>query len=267
MNTYSPISGMIICQNDTGDYVAKPDYDALIQTLAQERQRREKAEAKVKELEGALALGQENCNAEYNRLKHEHNLAKLDWGGRLVEYRGRAEKAEAELKAYRDAVDAQPWATDEPIRVLLDRITERVQKAERELAALKDWKDTLVQTGDEALQDLRTLKRELAEARKDLSDLQSTFDLQWAAAQRAIREWQAEHPGAENTWPDHKNLLLWLMRKITEKSKQPDSEMEEDSPIGFWQAVLRWDASEKAARRGNASFNLSDSNNHQPIKQ
>ena len=48
----------------------------------------------------------------------------------------RAEKAEAELKRYTDAVDAQPWATDEPIRVLLDRITllwssERQAKVER----------------------------------------------------------------------------------------------------------------------------------------
>lgn len=48
----------------------------------------------------------------------------------------RAERAEAELKRYTDAVDAQPWATDEPIRVLLDRITslwssERQAKVER----------------------------------------------------------------------------------------------------------------------------------------
>lgn len=33
------------------------------------------------------------------------------------------EEAEAELKAYRDAVGAQPWASDLPIRVLLDQIT------------------------------------------------------------------------------------------------------------------------------------------------
>ena len=44
--------------------------------------------------------------------------------------------AQAELKAYRDAVDAQPWATDEPIRVMLDRVTmlwapEKQAKVER----------------------------------------------------------------------------------------------------------------------------------------
>lgn len=31
--------------------------------------------------------------------------------------------ADAELKRYKDAVDAQPWASDAPIRVLLDQIT------------------------------------------------------------------------------------------------------------------------------------------------
>jgi chromosome segregation ATPase len=43
----------------------------------------------------------------------------------------RAERAEAELKRYTDAVGAKPWATDEPSRVLLDRIT-----AERDAARL-----------------------------------------------------------------------------------------------------------------------------------
>ena len=46
----------------------------------------------------------------------------------------RAERAEAELKRYNDAVDAQPWASDEPIRVLLDRITIRLAAAEKSAA-------------------------------------------------------------------------------------------------------------------------------------
>lgn len=44
----------------------------------------------------------------------------------------RVKTAEAELKAYRDAVDAQGWASDEPIRVLLDRVTSRIETAEAE---------------------------------------------------------------------------------------------------------------------------------------
>ena len=68
----------------------------------------------------------------------------------------RAERAEAELKRYTDAVNAQPWATDEPIRVLLDRVTmlwasEKQSKIERgdmlcgcqdQLRAERDWLKT-----------------------------------------------------------------------------------------------------------------------------
>jgi hypothetical protein len=68
----------------------------------------------------------------------------------------RAERAEAELKRYTDAVNAQPWATDEPIRVLLDRVTmlwasEKQAKIERgdmlcgcqdQLRAERDWLKT-----------------------------------------------------------------------------------------------------------------------------
>lgn len=48
-----------------------------------------------------------------------------------------AAAAEQEAKAYRDAIDAQPWATDEPIRVLLDRITKERKEARSTTAALR----------------------------------------------------------------------------------------------------------------------------------
>lgn len=44
----------------------------------------------------------------------------------IAEAADRLEEVTAELKRYRDAVDAQPWATDEPIGVLLGRITRRL---------------------------------------------------------------------------------------------------------------------------------------------
>src|ERR1035437_7587040 len=34
-------------------------------------------------------------------------------------------------------------------------------------------------------------------------DLQATFDLRWKADMRAIKRWQAAHPGKELVWPDH----------------------------------------------------------------
>jgi hypothetical protein len=31
---------------------------------------------------------------------------------------------------------------------------------------------------------------------------------------RAIKRWQAAHPGNDHVWPDHKDLLVWLMGRI-----------------------------------------------------
>ena len=78
------------------------------------------ARAEVSQLKGALALGQENCDSEYEALREERDAARAD------------------LKAYQDAVDAQPWATDDPIRVLLDRVTNELAELRRDKERL-DW--------------------------------------------------------------------------------------------------------------------------------
>jgi hypothetical protein len=90
------------------------------------------------ELRAALALGQENCDAVYDELRGDCD----ELCGDVVRLTDRAYRAEAELKRYTDAVDAQPWATDEPIPVLLDRITAELAKErarlERITTALTD---------------------------------------------------------------------------------------------------------------------------------
>ena len=47
METYSPIRGMNICQNDTGDYVKKSDFDAM-------KKRAERAETLYEASQNAL---------------------------------------------------------------------------------------------------------------------------------------------------------------------------------------------------------------------
>ncbi len=50
-----------------------------------------------------------------------------------------------------------------------------------------------------------------AEAR---AELQATFDLRWKADMRAIKAWQAAHPGKELVWPDHADLVVWLLGEV-----------------------------------------------------
>ena len=45
-------------------------------------------------------------------------------------------------------------------------------------------------------------------------ELQAGFDLRWAADMRAIKRWQAAHPGKDLVWPDHADLVVWLLEQL-----------------------------------------------------
>lgn len=58
-------------------------------------------------------------------------------------------------------------------------------------------------------------RAELDRVESELADLKITFDLRWDADQRAIKAWQAAHPGNELVWPDHADMVVWLMGELT----------------------------------------------------
>jgi hypothetical protein len=103
---------------------------AITTAQAQDRNVSHRLERDKAEAERTDAIYQRACEVERDLRAQLHALQLVcgtndankfeTWVDRA---NARAEKAEAELKRYTDAVDAQPWATDEPIRVLLDRIT------------------------------------------------------------------------------------------------------------------------------------------------
>jgi hypothetical protein len=41
----------------------------------------------------------------------------------------------------------------------------------------------------------------------------TVFDLRWQADMRAIKLWQAAHPGNDLVWPDHADLVVWLLEQ------------------------------------------------------
>ena len=55
--------------------------------------------------------------------------------------------------------------------------------------------------------------------KKKLAEMQATFDLRWKADMRAIKRWQKEHPGNDLVWPDHADMVVWLMEKLSERPK------------------------------------------------
>lgn len=55
-----------------------------------------------------------------------------------------------------------------------------------------------------------------AALRQEVDELRATFDLRWKADQRAIKRWQKAHPGNDLVWPDHADLVVWLMEQLQE---------------------------------------------------
>lgn len=50
--------------------------------------------------------------------------------------------------------------------------------------------------------------------RLELDEHHASFDLRWKADMRAIKAWQAAHPGKELVWPSHVDLVLWLFAQL-----------------------------------------------------
>jgi len=63
--------------------------------------------------------------------------------------------------------------------------------------------------------DITTLRARLTEVEGERDELSLTFDLQWAAYQRAIQLWR-EKTGEELVLPDRADLCLWLFAELTQ---------------------------------------------------
>ena len=48
-----------------------------------------------------------------------------------------------------------------------------------------------------------------------LADLERLFNHRWDADMRAIKMWQAAHPGNDLVWPDHAEMVVWLLGAVS----------------------------------------------------
>ncbi len=55
------------------------------------------------------------------------------------------------------------------------------------------------------------LRAALDAAERERDDLQASFSLRWKADMRAIKRWQEKHPKRDKVWPDHADLVVWLL--------------------------------------------------------
>src|SRR5438105_1997448 len=85
------------------------------------------------------------------------------------------------------------------------------QEASRRIAVTtKHLPDCMMPDGAEPCKGYRELQEQL-------SDLEPIFDLRWKADMRAIKQWQEAHPGKEFVWPDHADLVVWLLEQLEKR--------------------------------------------------
>lgn len=60
----------------------------------------------------------------------------------------------------------------------------------------------------------------MSAGKKSFEELQATFDVMWAADQRAIKLWQAAHPGNDLVWPDRTDMVVWLLDELADKERR-----------------------------------------------
>lgn len=61
--------------------------------------------------------------------------------------------------------------------------------------------------------------RLLQEAAESLREHEQSFDLRWNADMRAIKRWR-EATGRELTWPDHADLVVWLLEQLESTKRE-----------------------------------------------
>ena len=53
-------------------------------------------------------------------------------------------------------------------------------------------------------------------------EYRASFDLRWKADMRAIKRWQAAHPGNDLVWPDHADMVVWLLGEVDRLLKEKE---------------------------------------------
>jgi len=63
---------------------------------------------------------------------------------------------------------------------------------------------------------IEALEARNKELEAELADWEASFDVYHAADARAVKRWQAAHPGTEMVHPDKTELGVWLVERIVE---------------------------------------------------
>lgn len=118
------------------------------------------------------------------------------------------ERALTLMDSWRD--DVEKWGLHQMCRTL----REAYEEADGSRAQAEGERDYAKQSVSAWADEANRWTEERNAALDDLADLQRTFDLRWDADQRAIKYWRHDHPGNDRVWPDHADMVVWLLGKL-----------------------------------------------------
>lgn len=90
-------------------------------------------------------------------------------------------------------------------------------------ALVRDAKKVFGKNGPElldfVLDPYKDLEKRCLAVSQEYYDLEKTFALRWKADMRAIKRWQ-KATGKTQVWPDHVDLVCWLIEQLDAKEKK-----------------------------------------------
>ena len=63
-------------------------------------------------------------------------------------------------------------------------------------------------------EDSRAAAHIMEQQSEQITDLEVTLSMRWKADMQAINRWREAHPDKEVVWPDHTDLLTWLLSTL-----------------------------------------------------
>lgn len=91
----------------------------------------------------------------------------------------------------------RPDGMPEPSLEVLKRIAARMRANAPDTAYIAEW------------------------AVEQIEEHNQSFDLRWKADMCAIKRWQEANPGNDLTWPDHADMVVWLLDQFDARAAQP----------------------------------------------
>lgn len=103
----------------------------------------------------------------------------------------------------------------DPTYDLRQEAAHRIRALAAEVASANERADKLQGQVDALDQERDGFSQLNAKLKADNKEMGQVFDARWDATQRAIKRWQAANPGNDLTWPDHADLVVWLMDRAS----------------------------------------------------